>query len=101
MVKHTKTIHRQKPKNCLSVFDYFVGLTLKGLKNNYFDANISTSLRERNTLKKNTSECGSKLFFPRFRYRIYRGSRLEVFCQKKVFLEISQNSQENTRLRVL
>ena len=64
MVKHTKTIHRQKPKNCLSVFDSFVGLTLKGLKNNYVDANISKSLRERITLKKNTYECGSKIIFP-------------------------------------
>ena len=31
MVKHTQTIRRQKPTNCLSVFDHFVGLTLKGL----------------------------------------------------------------------
>ena len=26
-----KTIRRQKPTNCLSVFDHFVGLALKGL----------------------------------------------------------------------
>ena len=32
LVKHTRTIRRQKPKNCLSVFDHFVGLALKGLK---------------------------------------------------------------------
>ena len=32
MVKHTKTIRWQKPTNCLSVFDHFVGLALKGLK---------------------------------------------------------------------
>ena len=32
MVKHTQTIHRQKPTNCLSVFDHFVGLALKGLR---------------------------------------------------------------------
>ena len=32
MVKHTQTIRRQKPTNCLSVFDHFVGLALKGLK---------------------------------------------------------------------
>ena len=32
MVKHTQTIHRQKPTSCLSVFDHFVGLALKGLK---------------------------------------------------------------------
>ena len=33
MVKHTQTIRQQKPTNCLSVFDHFVGLALKGLKN--------------------------------------------------------------------
>ena len=32
MVKHTQTIRRQKPTNCLSVFDHFVGLALTGLK---------------------------------------------------------------------
>ena len=32
MVKHTQTIRRQKPTNCLSVFDHFVGLALEGLK---------------------------------------------------------------------
>ena len=31
MVKQTQTIRRQKPTNGLSVFDHFVGLTLKGL----------------------------------------------------------------------
>ena len=32
MVKHTQTIRWQKPTNCLSVFDHFMGLALKGLK---------------------------------------------------------------------
>ena len=32
MVKHTQTILRLLPTNCLSVFDHFVGLALKGLK---------------------------------------------------------------------
>ena len=32
MVKHTQTIRRQQPRNCLSVFDHFVGLGLKGSK---------------------------------------------------------------------
>ena len=32
MVKHTETIRRQQPTNCLSVSDHFVGLALKGLK---------------------------------------------------------------------
>ena len=31
MVKHTETIRRQKPTSCLSVFDHFVELALKGL----------------------------------------------------------------------
>ena len=35
MVKHTQTIRRQKPTNCLSVFDHFLGLTLKGLMANF------------------------------------------------------------------
>ena len=30
MTKHSQTIRRQ-PTNCLSVFDHFVGLALKGL----------------------------------------------------------------------
>ena len=32
MIKHTQTIRWQQPMNCLSVFDYSVGLALKGLK---------------------------------------------------------------------
>ena len=32
MVKHTQTIRRLLPTNCLSVFDHFVGLALKELK---------------------------------------------------------------------
>ena len=31
MVRHTQTIHGLLP-NCLSVFDHFLGLTLKGFK---------------------------------------------------------------------
>ena len=30
MVKHNQTIRLQKPTNCLSVFDHYVGLALKG-----------------------------------------------------------------------
>ena len=31
LVKHTQTIHRLLPTNCLNVFDHFVGLVIKGL----------------------------------------------------------------------
>ena len=30
MVKHTQTIRRQKPTNCLTVLDHFVGLAVVG-----------------------------------------------------------------------
>ena len=32
MVKHTQTIRRLQPTNCLSVFDHFVGFALKRLE---------------------------------------------------------------------
>ena len=35
MVKHTQTIRRQQPMNCLSVFDHFVGLALKGFREKF------------------------------------------------------------------
>ena len=31
MIKHTQTIRRLLPTNCLSVFDHFVGLAVKQL----------------------------------------------------------------------
>ena len=33
MVKHTQTIRRQRPTNCLSVFEHFVELAREGLTN--------------------------------------------------------------------
>ena len=32
MVKHAQAICREQPTNCLSVFDHFMGLALKGLR---------------------------------------------------------------------
>ena len=40
IVKHAQTIHRMLPTNCLSVFDYFVGLTFKKLKKCYQTAKL-------------------------------------------------------------
>ena len=46
IVKQTQPIRRLLPTNCLSVFDHFVGLALKGLKDfGYLDALISVGLR--------------------------------------------------------
>ena len=36
MVKHTQTIRRPLPTNCLNVFDHFVGLALKSLSSSQF-----------------------------------------------------------------
>ena len=40
MVKHSQTIHWLLPKNCLSVFDHFWGLALKGLIKYYILCNF-------------------------------------------------------------
>ena len=71
LVKHTQTIRRQKPTNCLSVFDYFDGLELKGLI-------------YRNQLLSGT----------------YRSSRSQLFFKIGV-LKIWQISQKNTVLNSL
>ena len=44
MVKRTQTIRRLLPTNCLSVFDHFVGLVLKGLSKENSGGNIQTGL---------------------------------------------------------
>ena len=45
MVKHTQAIFWKQPTNCLSEFDHFVGLALKGLKyiNNQLKAYYRTT----------------------------------------------------------
>ena len=51
MVKHTQTLCRLLPTNCLTVFDHFVGIVIKGLiwkesdiceifKNTYFEEHL-------------------------------------------------------------
>ena len=50
MVKHTQTIRRQQPMTCLSVFDHFVGLALRGLKTKKIDLNFYFDLKIKNDL---------------------------------------------------
>ena len=52
-----------------------------------------------NNGKSRTCDMCSKVYNKDTRRFIFRNSRPDVFC-KKVFLEISQNSQENTCTRV-
>ena len=40
MFKHTPTVRRQQPTNCLIVFDHFVGLALKGLEAKFADDSL-------------------------------------------------------------
>ena len=49
MVKHTQTIRRQQPTNCLKVFDHFVELVLKGLVNHEFDLYLILTFTSRST----------------------------------------------------
>ena len=47
MVKHTQTIRLLFPTNCLSVFDHFVGLALRGLRKTcqtYMPINTKTKI---------------------------------------------------------
>ena len=49
MVKHSQTTRRQQPTNCLSVFDHFLELALKGLKDicNIFVTLLSGIIKNR------------------------------------------------------
>ena len=46
MVKHSQQFVGKLPTNCLSVFDYFVGLALKGLIQQYAKVKINFGLFE-------------------------------------------------------
>ena len=35
MIQHTPSIRLQQPTNCLSVFEHFMGLALKGLNSGF------------------------------------------------------------------
>ena len=43
MVKHTQTIRQMLPTSCLSLFDHFVGLALKWLKEKKIDLHVYAS----------------------------------------------------------
>ena len=45
-VKHTQTIRRLLPTNCLSVFNHFVGLALKGLRNISLKRNVCKKINK-------------------------------------------------------
>ena len=46
MVKHSQQFVGKLPTNCLSVFDYFLGLALKGLIQQYAKVKINFGLFE-------------------------------------------------------
>ena len=139
MVKNTQTICRLLPTNCLSVFNHFLGLVLKGLN---LCLKISQHLWKCNPLRVNVpvfvantgcpDNCSRGKLSPgsfiQYMHNILRKTNISCslirtviqmgtlvrngfscFCShkqpleqstKKMFLQISQNSQENTCVRV-
>ena len=92
MAKHTPTICRQKPTNCLILFDHFVESALKG---------VSNDVRQQFQI----SLLSWSFFSINFIVVCFKEVDTEAVAQrcsvKKVFLEISENSLENTCARVL
>ena len=56
MVKHTQTGRRQKPTNCLSVFDHFVELAIKGLKSFLHNSTRIQQNEKKKHLKQNQKD---------------------------------------------
>ena len=83
MVKHTQTIRRQQPKNCLSVFDYLMRLVLKGLK--FIDK--PTVL-----LSSNPSHCGTKA------WHIYFFFLLDD-CAERRMIQVITNRKKSSVIR--
>ena len=91
MVTHTQTIRRQQRKDCFSVFDYFMGLGLKGLKSlkTYLALTKTTSLCESH--KKDHHRCLT--FFQKL-YFIYF---LERSCAERKKKAKKQTKKGNKR----
>ena len=54
--KHIQTIRQQKPTNCLSVFDHFVGSALKGLSlNALISVSVILQIEKRTKIQKITT----------------------------------------------
>ena len=62
IVKHTQIIRWKQPTNCLSVFNHFVGLSLKGIR--WKTAFIKIPCPKFNRLKEVLSSCHSLIRVP-------------------------------------
>ena len=90
MVKHTQTIGRQQPMNCLKAFDHFVGMALKACVC-YFslflkEQCVSWLFRTKYFEKKLTYSC---FIFPLFHEHLFspglpRATRLLETCLEKI-----------------
>ena len=88
MVKHTQIICRLFPMNCLSVFDHFVGLVLKGLISFVISWNASISNMwycMRNTSQNSLTGSNDWAWFWKDK-KMYGN---ESFCQKLSFFKWS------------
>ena len=77
MVKHTQTIRRQLPTNCLSVLDHFVGLALKVLS---WQNSVMYSERAQN-------------FKMKFCVKIVNSFRMVTIFAKSFFLDLWLGSE--------
>ena len=80
MVKHTQTIRQLLPTNCLSMFDHFAGLALKGLNN--FHHNIQFTYE---------TEYNFKLAFLDVMRCKERENIVVTVCQKVTNLDVNLN----------
>ena len=77
MVKHTQTIRWLLPRNCLSVFDHFVKLALKGWILSFismFHFNISSILEQRGVSRNLSNIYDGTIFAKKLHLRCLRGS---------------------------
>ena len=79
MVKHTYAIRRHQPKNCLSVFDHFVGLRLRvNISSNILLAKFSTKIcfedqvvsRSQGKLNKEMTEVSSACYMKHAQFMV-------------------------------
>ena len=83
MVKHTRAIYRPQTMNCLTMFDHYVGLALKGLRRiaYHFETYVDTT-----SIHFNPVGTGRKLNVHKT-FRRRPGRLLNVLCTSCVYEE--------------
>ena len=87
MVRHTQTIRRLLPMNCLSVLDHFVGLVLKGLKIRSIDVILGSSLLTLNSFNIISAHLSS-IFISNFEHAFLTAILWTFFCNVIVLMSV-------------